>query len=527
MVMRLLFVCLFLYQTISIDRSRHAMAQGTEQDYYPIISVTTSKGSADSRSPTWKPAPDGVPLEISGIAVLEGKRIAVAIRKGEVWLIDGAYDDPPENVTYQRFASGLHEPLGLLHHDGALYTAQRTEVTRLEDTDDDGTADTYLTVAQGWGVTGHYHEYAYGPKLDGDGNLWVTLNIGLGLKGAQLDRTIKHPQLGFRQARWRGWGMQISPTGELIPICAGMRSPSGLGANAEGDMFYTDQQGNWVATNTLHHMRSGAFFHHAEALASMDQPGSTIHDVETVPNGLPFPDALAKLAPLAPPAIWFPYKKMGQSATDIALDASDGRFGPFAGQLFVGEFTQAGMHRVFLEKVNGQYQGACFPFRSGFASAVLRIAQGNDGSLFAGLTNRGWSSLGDASYGLQRVTWNGKTPFEIHSMHARPDGFELALTRPVDRKTAVAPEAYDLSSYTYLYHSTYGSDEIQRRELEITAVEVSEDGMRVRLTVSGLRKYFVHELVAHGLRDEAGFPLLHANAYYTLNAIPTATVTRP
>ena len=193
----------------------------------------------------------------------------------------------------------------------------------------------------------------------------------------------------------------------------------------------------------------------------------------------------------------------------------------------ISQFTQAGMHRVFLEKVNGQYQGACFPFRSGFASAVLRIAQGNDGSLFAGLTNRGWSSLGDASYGLQRVTWNGKTPFEIHSMHARPDGFELALTRPVDRKTAVAPEAYDLSSYTYLYHSTYGSDEIQRRELEITAVEVSEDGMRVRLTVSGLRKYFVHELVAHGLRDEAGFPLLHANAYYTLNAIPTATVTRP
>ena len=48
--------------------------------------------------------------------------------------------------------------------------------------------------------------------------------------------------------------------------------------------------------------------------------------------------------------------------------------------MFVGEFTQAGMNRVFLEKIDGEYQGACFPFRSGFASAVLRMAQGTDGS---------------------------------------------------------------------------------------------------------------------------------------------------
>lgn len=108
---------------------------------------------------------------------------------------------------------------------------QRSELTRIRDTDADGVADEYLTVAKGWGVTGHYHGYAYGPKLDQEGNMWLTLNIGLGLKGDQLQRTIHEPTLGLRQGKWRGWGMKVTPEGRLIPVCAGMRSPSGLGGN--------------------------------------------------------------------------------------------------------------------------------------------------------------------------------------------------------------------------------------------------------------------------------------------------------
>ena len=98
--------------------------------------------------------------------------------------IDGVYDEPPVNLAYHRFASSLHEPLGLLLHQGDLYTAQRTELTRLQDLDGDQVADSYLTVAKGWGVTGNYHEYAFGPERDGDGNLWVTL---LRQAGVQVD----------------------------------------------------------------------------------------------------------------------------------------------------------------------------------------------------------------------------------------------------------------------------------------------------------------------------------------------------
>lgn len=480
----------------------------------------TPRAQTSSRSNTWKAAPDGLVLEVSGLCAVDDGRLAVAIRKGEVWLLDGVYDDPPRNLRYRQFATGLHEPLGLLWHNGAFYTAQRSELTAIRDGDGDGVADEYNTVAKGWGVTGHYHEYAYGPKLDGKGNLWITLNIGLGLKGDQLTRAIHERTLNVKQGAWRGWGMLVSPAGELIPVCAGMRSPSGLGANAQGDMFYTDQQGNWVGTNSLHHMRQGAFFHHVEALASMNLPGSTVRGVRNVPDGIPFPEAMKRMPQMVPPAVWLPYKKIGQSATDIMLDRSDGRFGPFSGQLFIGEFTLAGMNRVFLEQVDGQYQGACFPFRQGFASAVLRMCQGRDGSVFVGLTNRGWSSLGPAAYGLERLVWTGKVPFEIQTMQATRDGFDLQFTLPVDARSASDIGSYSMSSYTYTYQSAYGSDEIQRQAPVIQSATVSPDHRRVRLVCSGLRPLYVHELVAGGVRSETGEPLLHAEAYYTLNRIP-------
>lgn len=505
---------------LSVLMSAPATNAADEDDYYRLVSVATSEAPTTSRSKNWKPAPGGLALEVSGLAVLDDSRVAVAIRKGEIWILDGVYADPPGEIKYHRFASALHEPLGLIWHEGSFYTVQRTELTRLTDTDGDNVADDYSTVAKGWGVTGHYHEYAYGPKVDRNGEFWFTLNIGLGLKGSQLDRTIRDPELGYRQGRWRGWGMKVSRDGELIPVCAGMRSPCGLGMNEAGDMFYTDQQGNWVATNSLHHMRKGAFFHHAEALASMGLRDSPISGVKEVPGGLPYPEALRKFPQLKPPAVWFPYKKAGQSATDILLDESKGDFGPFAGQFFVGEFTQAAIHRVFLETVDGEYQGACFPFRSHFASAVLRMAQGTDGSMFVGLTNRGWSSLGTASYGLQRLVWTGRTPFEIKEMKARPDGFELVFTKPLDAASAKNLTSYECASHTYLYHATYGSDEIQKEKLTIEEVSLAADNRSVRLKIKGLRELFVHELIAAGIRSQEGEPLLHPHAWYTLNRIP-------
>ena len=124
-------------------------------------------------------------------------------------------------------------------------------------------------------------------------------------------------------------------------------------------MFMADQQGNWVPACSLHHLRAGVFLGNGETLKTLDLPGSTVKLSAPVPKDVPYPEALKALPELKPPAVWFPYHKIGESTTDIVCDQSGGKFGPFDGQLFCSDFTSALISRVYLEKVNGEYQGAC------------------------------------------------------------------------------------------------------------------------------------------------------------------------
>jgi hypothetical protein len=174
---------------------------------------------------------------------------------------------------------------------------------------------------------------------------------------------------------------------------------------------------------------------------------------------------------------------------------------------------------VFLEKIDGQYQGACFPFLSGFPAAVLRLHFAPDGSLFVGMSNRGWSSLGNRSYGLERVRYNQKTPFALKEMRAKPDGFELVFTQPI-KPDSVTPDSLQMSSFTYQYSPKYGGSEINTATVPILSETPSKDGLSVYLKCEKLRKGYVHELHASGVRSKTGKPLLHPEAFYTLNRIP-------
>jgi hypothetical protein len=57
----------------------------------------------------------------------------------------------------------------------------------------------------------------------------------------------------------RGFGLRVSPDGTATPVVSGIRSPGGLGFNAAGDLFYTDNQGYWNGTCVLRQLRPGAF----------------------------------------------------------------------------------------------------------------------------------------------------------------------------------------------------------------------------------------------------------------------------
>lgn len=439
--------------------------------------------------------PEGVVLEVGGVSTMPDGRPIVTTRRGEVWIIENAYDDPPFDCQFKLFAFGLHEPLGAMWEGNGLLVAQRAEVTKLIDTDGDDRADVFRTISDDWGVSGNYHEFAFGPEADGGGDLWVTLNVGF--CGA----------LGKSIVPWRGWAVKINDDGTLAPVCGGLRSPAGIGRNAAGDMFYTDNQGDWVGTCKLAHMAPGDWHGH--------------------PGGNRWYEGAGMKEPRGEqdfkhPAVWFPYDRMGRSASDIVVDDTGGRFGPFQDQLFVGDQYAASIMRVFLEQVDGVYQGACFPFRSGLDCGVTRMCFAPDGSMIVGMTNRGWWSFGSRPWGVQRIVYSGQMPFEVLSMHARPDGFELSFTQPVDRASASNPASYEMASFTHERWENYGSPEIDRLDLTIHRATVAEDGLSVRLYVDGLRPTYVHELMLPRVRNEAGDPLLHAEAYYTLNVIPQA-----
>jgi hypothetical protein len=505
-----------------------AIRQRLEREF-PVSATTPSApsstiGEALFYKVSTIPLPADCVLEVGGLAFRPDGKLFVCTRRGEVWLIDNPTSDSLADVKLTKFASGLHEALGLWVQDNnTVYAVQRPELTKLVDKAGTGFASEYATVCDKWGVSGDYHEFAFGPARDKDGNFFITLNVGFG---------------GGHQAKapWRGWCVKVSPDGKMEPWAYGLRSPNGITFAPDGELFYADNQGEWVATNKLHHLKKGQFYGHQAGLRWVkdspfaDKPDKVASGMwydGTVPSQKKWAD-LGQFSPwvapkpvypdLDPPCIWFPYGRMGQSASEPVWDTTGGKFGPFAGQCFVGDQTKSMVMRVALEKVNGVYQGTCFPFRSGLQCGVNRLAFAPDGSLMVGQTNRGWGSLGGKPYGLQRIAFDGKDPFEIHHIAMTKDGFDLVFTKPID-PTSVGTKPVSVSSFTYLYYSNYGCPEIDTRFETVGKPRLSKDGKTLSVAVGGRKKGRIYEIRLDGLATTDGEKVLHPEAYYTINEL--------
>lgn len=476
---------------IALASVSSVVAQPVQSDYYLREEI---------------PLPPGEVMEVSSIALMPGKKIAVATRRGDVWICEGAYGADLSQVKWSRYAHNLHEPLGMFYKDGALTLTQRPEVTRLRDSDKDGKADIFETLGSGWGINGDYHEYAFGSDPDQNGDIWVALCL-TGSMGAE--------------SPWRGWAMRVTPQGEVIPAVSGLRSPGGIGFNAEGEVFYTDNQGPWNGSSSLKWLKPGSFQGNPSGNKYYEQTkviGPRPKDPEDKSRIM---TERKRIKEFVPPAVIFPHAKVGQSPTGIAVDLSNGKFGPWEKQLYVGEQTKSEVQRVYLEKVNGLYQGAVFHFLKGFETGVIPVRfDQTDGTLFVGGSNRGWASSGSKPFTFERVRWTGTTPFEILEMKAKSDGFELTFTEPVDTKNAANITNYSMKSWTYIYQSSYGSPEVDESVPEVESAKVSADGLSVRLKVKGLVQGNVHYLDAKALRSAKSGGLVNPEAWYTLNEIP-------
>jgi hypothetical protein len=439
------------------------------------------------------PVPPEIGLMVTGMDWLSSGDLAICTWPGDIYIVEHPQGGV-EAAKYRRFASGLNEPLGLKIQGDQMYIVKKSELTRITDTDNDGEADLYETINDSWGYSGNYHAFAFGPVMDKQENFYAFF-CG---------------QRGRWDVPYVGWCVKIRPDGNRLEgFSSGLRAPNGVGTHGpDDDLFITDNQGNWVGTCKLVHLRRGQFYGY--------------------PSGFPAPEAdYEHPKNPEPPAVWFP-RKLSPSASGFVTIPND-RFGPFAGQMLVGDFQNAVVMRVFLEKVNGEWQGAVWPFAKGFLSGVNRLAMGRDGKLYVGgLKNVAWAASAPKEYSLDRMTFTGKAPFENKEARATSSGFELTLTMPVDLASARNPENYDVSQFTYLYHQTYGSPEIDHTgkkdsatPIKVARASVSADRLKVQLTLQDWKPGYVTMVRAAELKSGDGKPLWHDTFYYTLNRIPT------
>lgn len=457
----------------------------------PQLGRQTGSEGFDQYAITTVPVPDRCVLEVGGMQFLNDGALLIATRHGDVWRLADPRATSEAGLGITKWAEGLHEPLGmLLEADGSVLVQQKPELTRIRDRDGDGRADSFETLAAEWGLSGNYHEYGFGPVRAADGTLWSTLNIGFPSgKGDAL--------------RYRGSAFRIGEDGKFVISCYGLRSPNGLLALESGEVFYTDNQGEWMDVCRLSLLQDKHFYGH--------------------PVALPWAEAMPDFGwqkERTLPAIWVPYHLV-RSLSWPVVDRTGGKFGPYGGQIFVGDQANSSLIRMTLQKVQGTWQGACYPFWRGFQCGVNRLLFDEKGSLWAGQTERGWGSQGPKSFGLQRIEWNGKTPFDILEVRATARGFVIELTKPLAATSTVTPRDLYVREYGYRYWGTYGSDEFDSRTVPVETVTVTPDRKRIEFTCGRRASGKCFQIrVTAPVRSEADEPLLTPEAFYTLMRIP-------
>lgn len=452
-----------------------------------------------------------VPLETSimptGLAWRPDGELMVSSLKGRIWTVrDTDGDGLEDQIT--PFSDELAAPYGLAATDRYVDVVNKYGLLRLFDDDGDGRADRQETIASGWGHTTDYHDWAVGLPSDAAGNYYIAIPCqqdkrspaAAHLRGTVLKLTPREPTTGN------------SRPFDIEAITAGHRFPMGIALNRAGQLFVTDNQGNYNPFNELNYVRAGKHF-------------GFINAVDRKPGFQP---------PLTPPSIDIPHPWTRsvngicflETPPHVRRQSAENLFGPFEGHLVGCEYDTRRLIRMSLQQVGDTMQGAAYPFSydeppSGppfLGPLVSSISP--DGDLYiGGIRDSGWGGANNVGELVRLQARAGKLPCGIAEVRATHTGFVVEFTGPADPKRAADVANYSLASYTRISTPAYGGNDVERRVESIRAVHVVADARSVTLTVDKLRAGFVYELNLRNLSPENGqfFP---AQAHYTMRVIP-------
>lgn len=432
--------------------------------------------------------PDDFQPKVGGMDFLSDGRLVISTwdAEGSVYIIENAQSGEPSKMKAKRIAFGLAEPLGLKVVDDTIFVMQKQEITKLVDTNKDDIIDEYRTLSDAWDVSANFHEFGFDLAFK-DGYFYATLATAINPGGASTQPQIQH----------RGRVVKVDRnTGETSFIASGLRTPNGVGIGYNGEIFVSDNEGDWLPSSKILHVKEGAFF----GSRSVDPVGTK--------------DLIEQK-----PVVWLPQDEIGNSPSTPSYI----NIGPYKGQMIHGEVTNGGVKRVFVEEVNGALQGCVFRFIQGLEAGINRLVWGPDGSLYVGgIGNPGnWGQTGKLHYGLQRLTYNKKSTFEMLKVEARSNGVEITFTEPLTGSDGWKKEDFEVKQWYYLPNENYGGPKMDLRNLDIVSTTLSDDKTRVFLELKGMKDN--HVVYVHLLKNfisAKGSPLWSTEAWYTMNQIP-------
>lgn len=432
--------------------------------------------------------PDDFKPRVGGIDFLSADEMLVCTwdSLGPVYKVSNFRAENPADIEVELIATGLAEPLGIKVVDGEIYVLQKQELTHLKDNDGDGLIDEYRTVSDGWQVSANFHEFAFGLVYK-EGYFYGALATAILPGGASAQ-----PQIPDR-----GKVVKISrETGEVEFIASGLRTPNGMGIGVDNEIFVADNQGDWLPASKINHVRDGAWF----GSRSVDPEGTK----DMVQDE---------------PVVWLPQDDIGNSpSTPVYLDK-----GPYAGQMIHCEVTHGGIKRVYVEKIDGIYQGAVFRFSQGLEAGINRLAWAPDGSLLAGGigVSGNWGQVGKRNFGLQRLVYNEQSVFEMLKVKAKSNGFEIEFTEPIADGQNISAQDFYIERFYFEPTAEYGGPKMDQTELVPTNFYMSEDRKKVFFELDGLKeKHVVYFRIKRPFVSELNHELWTTEAWYTLTNIP-------
>ncbi len=398
-------------------------------------------------------------------------------------------------IQMTKIASNFRQPSGVNVVNDKIYVADRDAWYSIPVNTAPANTSTNKTKLLDWPPGAKWHQWIFTPMYKG-GKFYAPYSGSIVVGG---------PSNVDPSSEWSGAFLSWDPDGKnLSKFAGGLRSPNGAGISDAGDMFVMDNQGSWLPTCTFMHMKQNRFYGHKQGGGHL-------------PNW-------AEGLQYQPPAVYIPYpSQVTGASTSQPVYVNKG---PFAGQWFAGDANGPGLTRYALEKVNGDWQGTVFRFTNGTGnSGINRMAWGPDGNLYLGSVQHFGNWPGQGEMPFYRMTpKTGGLAFEMLAIHSIKDGFEIEFTEPVN-KTGLAPANFEVSQWHYTRGAAYGCCQDKTEPRAVSAVQVSEDGKRVFLQISGLKAMdYVASFKLTNVKPASGTNTLWDNeAWYTLNSISTAT----